>query len=109
MNDLAERAIESCIEYDEAKKKIDELTSKIGVCFKACEKRQIENGDAKHWGDAEPCLSMWGDGAYEYDDECDHCPKAYDLIQERKKARKEFGIAKRRVRAVARSKRLQDA
>lgn len=42
------------------------------------------------------------------DEGCEHCLRAYRLIQERRAARKEFGIAKRAIRAIGKRAIKQD-
>lgn len=42
------------------------------------------------------------------DEGCEHCLRAYRLIQERRAARKEFGIAKRAIRTIGKRAIKQD-
>ncbi len=108
----------ACIEYAGASKEVKRLTKAIGNqslrCFEA-------NGDTdqEHLKKAYKISSDGFDpyyGCYELTYEhhdgcpesylletCEHCHKSHLLIQERKEARKRFGVAKRRISVLGRT------
>jgi hypothetical protein len=114
MNKLKNRALKACEEYDNVKRKIDKATSLIGECLDRCHTRQMDKffeekdsssfldlseQELKEFENVTPCLSYNGAVIY-YD--CNDCKRANDIIQRRKELRQKFGVAKRKIRAVAR-------
>ncbi len=107
---MIEKYQKACQEYVKWKSKIKELSNSVGESLSGCFWEQHNKGvkspenHLKH---------AYGLGVYDPENErfvypngtpeeylketCNHCYQAHLLIQERKEARKQFGIAKRRI------------
>lgn len=107
------------IEYRAANMAVQEITKKIGEHLSSCGELS-EDGKSPHLKEAyrwekefsdsrfgfDYCLNYpaYDDPAEEYlKDACPHCYAAHNLIQERKDARQRFGVAKRRLMAMAKA------
>lgn len=118
-----EKALAACIEMVAAKNEVKRLTKMIGESLEGCfNEWNKENSHASH--DHETHLKM----AYAFEDverdgggcgmkrvwldddekmeiisECPHCLAAHNAIQDRKKARKRLGNARRNITMIGRS------
>lgn len=105
------------IEYRAANLSVKEITKKIGENLSSCGDLS-EDGKSPHLKEAyrweayrresDGCFyerhPAYDDPAEEYlKDACPHCYAAHNLIQERKDARQRFGVAKRRLMAMAKA------
>ena len=98
------------VEYRAANLAIRSLTTEIGKHLEACAAKRPDDTDPKspHLSEAYSVDSdeygrfpAYADPAEDYlIDACPHCYEAHKLIQERKDARKRFGIAKRRLMSL---------
>lgn len=122
MMDIQQKALIACKAYADTNKKIKRLGNEIGALFSSCiavqsHKWRDKNLTENSWNcpQFEPCLKKYyqpyvdDDGTYYMTDvelrealECPHCLAAHDLIQERKKARKTLGAAKRAITMIGR-------
>lgn len=120
MKTNAEKALVACAQYAKLNSEIKALSSLIGDCLGACLSAQIVSGNG---GKVESHLSTaytfeYTEGDFEYSDgrrylteeeqlevlaECPHCMTAHKAVQDRKKARKAFGAAKRSITKIGRS------
>ena len=116
----------ACVEYQEARQEVLRLKKAIGDALSDCLSKQVDDWEKAHPGkeawelpgalkqvdhlkeayeitrDPEEYFRPYyenhdGDPAKYLADLCPHCLKAHQLIQDRKEARKRFGIAKRRI------------
>lgn len=126
------RALQAAIRYEQASAQVKTLTRSIGAELEECPTTKLveqawqQNGTNRYIARAsgKVMTHLWGafneemEGAYGYvrlnegeitdylrDDEtgCPHCLRAWELIGERKAARKDLGKAKLSLRAIARS------
>lgn len=120
-----------CAEYEQAAQRVSTLTKQIGAALQACsitglahesdfpgpDTMQLWDGDkvkhhlwqAYHETTDSDCyheerrLNLGEQEEFLRDADCEHCLRAWHLIEERKVARKAFGAAKRAVRSVGRA------
>lgn len=124
-------AIDACIAYDSAARRIRDLTRLIGESLELCPiTKQANTPDARGYypdnlmdggrikthlwhafrettdADApypsERHLVDWELEEYLEEQGCPHCVEAWRLVKERKAARRAFGLAKRNVRMIGR-------
>lgn len=129
---MTDRALKAIIRYEQAARAVAAVRKQLGAALSRCsvnieldealaaspqkDARRFMDGDRvrTHLHEAltveEPCDSGYGNrrlqedeiGVWLEDSECPGCIEAWRLIVERKKARHEFGIAKRAIRAIGR-------
>lgn len=124
---MSDKALEACVKYERARQEIRNLTHAIGGASEAkctdyrgnhflgaeCIERFWEHNKAqKAHIESLADIDLYGDEAGEAvpapeGENPTLCPRCYiidSLIQKRKEARKQFGIAKRRVSAIGRAR-----
>lgn len=123
------KAIEVCIRYEKARTEIVRLTRKIGEAAEVKCENHSDSGGILDMGQA--CIERlwswnkqarlaeqeydWEDFPSDPDDPpegdqpklCPRCAQVDRLIQQRKKAKQEYGVAKRAVSAVGRAAAVQ--
>lgn len=119
MKNRAEKALHLCREYDRLTERIKDLTTSIGHALDGCRLAAEGKVDEKgrtitHLTEAYASFDVadeWSDKDRGYHDEatqleilsvCSSCGIAHKHVQERKAARKAFGIVKRQIRMIGR-------
>lgn len=127
-HELANQALDACLQYDHWKREIDRLTKEIKGCVcpreeppKPFEPDPDWRQEPSHYSDAKERLeaereALRPDGPYPSEkvyledieaevSDCPACSRLCRLIRDRKHARQRWGVAKRAVRHAARKAR----
>lgn len=100
---IEQKAVAACIEYTKLSQEIAALTKKIGEYGDACFNESSGTGYFEahlsvffksRWHEEDPMT------LHDLEDNCEHCFAAYQVILQRKEARKRLGVIKRKLIAI---------